>query len=748
MLQDIEHDLIIEAAEDEDPAAPLVLKMHASTRLPNGPFTRMRLTPVGEGSDWTYFVLSTRESRELLLALVNEYGHLPDGKVADVDWDHPKTWAAFVDQIEGIELYGPDDRRSPTLADLRFAPVDIVDCLLWPSPNDRVSTERANAIVETVSRHTADDPRIRVAAFDSRPESTLLRIVSTEALVAELLLNVNVERVRAPLRASITQESLSTASMPGNLSEPADTAIGIVDGVVNQANPLTGPYVAAMREFPAGHVFADADTHGTAVAGTAIWGDLDGLVSNGALSQPYPVISARVLDSAPGGDYVVTGLAHTTIESAIRWMVAEHHVRIVNLSITEQVPADSALRDELTATVDALARELDIVIVVSTGNRNRLEERHWLHDYPGYLTDPDARIAAPGDAALIVTVGSYAARDVPGGRYATSKVAIARRRQPSPFTRCGPTPGIGRAGTMKPEFVHHGGNWSWDSMTSTLDPREPGIAAVVAIPPRSGRIVGSSTGTSYAAAAVAHEVARIAERYPQAGANLLRALTALSARPIGNPLPSANTTQAIGYGEPDADRVLESEPQRVFLTYEGAIDTNRVLIHRVPIPAEYADGVRSRSFRVALAFDPPVRRARREYIAGTMTVELVRGVSAREIEEIYSRQPTQAAAAADEAVRRRPLPDAEHRPLQPGPTLTESNTLIRREFVNGTWDPDHRDYFLVVSHNQSRWTAAQRNNYPEQNYAVVIEIAEETASTLDLYAAIQAQLRGRVRVRG
>jgi hypothetical protein len=203
----------------------------------------------------------------------------------------------------------------------------------------------------------------------------------------------------------ITPGALISAAMPDELPEPATTVIGIVDGVINITNPLTGPHVLAAEQFPAGYAFSGADAHGTAVTGTAIWGDLDQLVTGGTLPVPHPVISARVLDLTPGNTYGVTGLARTTIEDAIRWLMSEHRVRIVNLSINFPVAATSALRDELTVTVDTVARELGVVIVVSAGNRDQLPNRHWLTDYPAYLMDIDAKIAAPGDAALAVTVG-------------------------------------------------------------------------------------------------------------------------------------------------------------------------------------------------------------------------------------------------------------------------------------------------------------------------------------------------------
>lgn len=731
------------AEGDED--ARVVLKIHASARLAPGPLSRLRLSTLGEGDDWTYFVLSTHESRSELAAVLSDYCQLPDGESKNVDWSHPKSWAKFVDQVEGIELFGPDDRADASLADLTFTPTALVDCLLWPASSAAIGSERVGEILRLVTDHSqGGHPAVHVEAVDTRPDRMMVRVAVDSELLGRLLESVEVERVRKPLEAAVTQSAMVAAVLPADLPGAASTLIGVVDGLLT-ASPLTEPFTADRREFPRGHVFSGPDEHGTAVASVAVWGSLDALVTGGAMPVPHPVVAARVLEPTNRGTNTVVGLAHVTIESAIRWMVAEHGVRIVNLSINHSTPATAPLRDELTVTIDELARELDLVVVVSAGNRLSDPPSHWLHGYPGYLSDAEAGIASPGDAALAVTVGSLAVRDVPGGRFASSRVAIAGVQEPSPFTRSGPVRG-GVGAMLKPEFVAHGGNWCWDQSGNAVDSRDPGVSAIVAQPPTLGRLVGARTGTSYAAPAVAHEVARVAERYPDAGANLLRALTALAAP--SRVAAAGPARYALGYGYPDASRVLESDTHRVFLTFQGEMPTNRVVVHRLPIPTAFAEGVRERSLRVALAFDPPVRRGRREYAAGGMTVELVRGLTLEEVAATYERQPTVAQVEADSSLVRLGLPRGSQRPdLEPGATAVAANTLIRREFIAGQWDPEHLDYFIVVTHNQSPWTNAQRAAYDVQSYALAVEVADEAGSAVDLYASMRALLRPRLRVR-
>lgn len=740
------------ADDDLEEDARAVLKFRSGGRITgNGLWKGLGLEALGENEEWTYFVLSTRESRLELQNLLSQYVQLPDGSEADVDWDNPKSWATFIDLIEDIELYGPEDRADPSLDDLVFDPLAQIDVLLWPSGTEATAASRIAEVREVVESHAeqAVGSQVRVLATDPRPDRTLLRIEADELLLEQLLDHFDIERIRAPLSAAVTQQQLTGFTTPDELPDPADTPIGVIDSVIVTTNPLVGPYVLDAETFPSGHTFTGTDNHGTAVAGCAIWGDLDVILA-GALPTPHPVVSARVMEpiTGPSGEprVQVVGLPAQTIEEAIEWLVDQHDIRVVCISVAYNEPAKTALRNELTLTLDELARKHDIVIVVPTGNRGTEPASGWQSGYPGYVFDSDAGVASPGDGAIVVTIGSIAKRDVASTRAGAARVNIAGKNEPSPFTRTGPVRGRSTTGMLKPEFTHHGGNWAYDSALDNLDSTNPGTSSIVTIPPRSGRVIGANNGTSYAAPKVAHEIARIAERYPEASANLLRALTALSARRPVNALGEKLHRDAAAYGEPDADRVLESTPQRVFLTHEGETTTSRITLHRLPIPAAFADGNSRKVFRVALAFDPPVRRQRREYIAGNMTVELVRGMSFERVQEIYSRQPTTSQAAEDPSLERLSLPERENRPiLEPGEDSVSFNTLVCREFIDGRWDPEHDEYVAVIRHNQSAWTEAQRRQYASQSYALAVEVADETRTDIDLYALMQARLAQRIR---
>ncbi|VVJ23870.1 Uncharacterised protein [Amycolatopsis camponoti] len=736
-------------ADVEELDTRIVLKLRGATRLKTGPFRGLGLTELGEGAGWTYAVLSTRESRNRLGEVLREYGGTDPA--TPIDWDHPQSWADLLDTIEDIALYGPDDRYDRELDTLTFDRRELLDVVMWPSPGPADAQTRVAAIENLVRAASRDDSAIRVVAIDPRPQTTVIRVSADRALLDRLLAEPWVERVRPPLRPEVTLADLVTATITVPLPTPDGEPIGIVDGLAVTANPLLHGAVTASKGFPAGHVYGGPDDHGTGVAGMAVWGDLEFLVRRTPPSRtPRPVVNARVLEFN-GRNNTVVGQPHVTIAEAIRWLVDEHGVRVVSISINRNEPADGLLPSELTTTLDELARELDVVIVVSTGNRHTdVPASGWLHGYPGYLVDTDAGIAEPADAALAVTVGSLARRDVPGGASTSSMIAIAPAAGPSPFTRSGPTRGKNATGTLKPEFVHHGGNWAHDHQLNQLSRRDPGISVITAIPPQGARFIGVDNGTSYAAPAVAHEVARIATRYPDASANLLRALLALSARvPEKSAVAGIDPLRTCGYGVPDAERILESGGANAILTIEATITTNSVVIHRVPVPYEFAEGASKRLFRVALAFDPPVRRSRREYIAGTMSVELVRGLDEAEVGRHYRLQPSVSQVNADPTVTRLDLPKGRLRPqLAPPPSRVASNTLIRRDFDHKAWDSDDEHYFLVVSHDLSPWTDRQKKQYPTQRYALAVHIADEDRANLDLHNLIRVQLRTRLRAGG
>lgn len=447
--------------------------------------------------------------------------------------------------------------------------------------------------------------------------------------------------------------------------------------------------------------------------------------------------------------FAVNALEHVAMEAAIRGLNEEYGVRIFNLSFTDEYAHSGPHVSPWTELLDVLIRELGIVCVVAAGNvlgrAGRADDehgRHYLGDYPDYCFDDAARVAEPSVAALALTVGSIARSAgpaTPSGGVRVADRAIAEVEELSPFSRTGP--GARAQGSVKPDLVHYGGNWVLND-TGRLQVDNPGVGVVTLTAAASGRLFAAASGTSFAAPRVARLAADIWTRYPGASSNLLRALCGLSTvEPAGpRPADAEQRMRAYGYGRPRAEHALESGGNRVVLYYEGEMDVDSVVVHEIPVPVPFATGRSSRRFRVALAYDPPVRRQRREYLAGRMKFDLLRNVPVDSIFEVYG---------AQEEDREPMITDRRRASLRPGTNWVGHTTLQVREWRRQALDPDDPDvYHLVVTHTRQPWAATLAEPYETQRYAVCVELFDEGRVDLDLHAMIEqlVEIRPEVRI--
>lgn len=79
-----------------------IIKLSGRTRLAP-PYQKWKLVQLGEGPDWSYFVLASSEARETLRQLFNDYAVSGDGGEG---WEHARAWSNFVRDLTGIEFYG------------------------------------------------------------------------------------------------------------------------------------------------------------------------------------------------------------------------------------------------------------------------------------------------------------------------------------------------------------------------------------------------------------------------------------------------------------------------------------------------------------------------------------------------------------------------------------------------------------------------------------------------------------------
>lgn len=748
------HARIFEAPDDEPDAetdaadlGEIVLKFSGRFRSDNGLFNKAGMTALANTDGTQFYALSTAQSRSIFRGYAQAY---IDG-LDDVE-ALTQRWRDLLDRIDGVELYDVSDRVAQGLSapEADADPIDI-DIALWPTSladrgAGREGRRRVGVVRDAITIATQDGSAGGAIAFDdAHPDRLLVRArVDTNAfnVVAH---HPYVERIRGPLQVAISQSDLRADALPADIVLPEGAPVGIIDDLVVTANPWLEGVVVEQRSFPDGFDYGQPTRHGTHVAGFAAWGRVSTLLDPEFDGQPHPLYVARIAQANENYDPQIVGNPSELVGEALDWFAA-NEVRIAVLAFNFPYADDGALTADLSATVDEKCREHDMVVVVSAGNRTEIGENHWHDDYPEYLSEESAKVAAPGTAALAVTVGSVAHETALDPDRWPQGLHIADSGSAAPFSRTGPVRGNNKSGRQKPEFAAHGGSWGWNTATSALIYDDANIAAVALIPPRNGRLFGAVWGTSYAAPQVAHEVARIQTRYPQAGANLLRALTALA----GDAPPKSCDGHPVTatYGVPDADTVLESSGEQVIFVYEGVMDTNSHTVLEVPIPSEFAAGKSHREFSVALAFDPPTRRSRRDYIAGRMQFEFTQKSTFDDLALAYAEQPTEAEVKADPKAVKYPKPKRVD--LRPAVSDLSSDTLICRRYErpSGGWDSDDEQYYLVVTHEFSPWTQSQKKSYTEQRFAVAVRIRDFDRPELDLYALAQARLEQRARARG
>jgi hypothetical protein len=733
----------------------LVFKIKASsTRLADDVLATRGLVPLGETAEYVYFVLARDDAADLQGAITRY------GQGADEEGARGPLYTLF-DRVEAIEPYGPEDRSGPGLEDLdRGVPAHIVDVSIWPSDTWAEAERRAGIVRDVLGIRQG-----RIIHESVGTRRTVLRVEVTQDGLNDLLAVSVVERIRTPPIPfidpsdwrDVTADDLTLRARPG-------TPVGILDDAPATGHPLlTGLIASTSLIGPAGYIWPAPGHHGTEVAGRVLLPYLARELRDGSTVTAIGAVHvARILEPVPDcpGETRFAGGAsglppHEAIQRAITELHDRHGVRVFNLSFGLREPFDAAHVSELTEVIDELARERDLVIVVPTGNApvfNRSEMssgHHAQRDYPNYLRDPCQRLSEPGPAALALTVGAVAHSDAAAprsGRPALELRAIAAVDHIAPFSRTGPGIGPSPGRINKPDLVADGGNWVHDSDTDQVIPEDPGVGVITTALDSGGRLFRAACGTSFAAPVVARCAAEVLTAYPQASANLIRALVATSAR---QPAGALSVTDPIercriyGYGQPDIRAATESDARRVTMIFDGEMAVDTVAIHPVPMPEEFARGRSiTRRISVALAFDPPVRRQRREYLAGNMQLDLYRAIEVEDLIDVVTRQ-----ARGDE---RPPISDRRRvSRLRPGVDSFRSATLEVR-----AWDArqldlnDGETYLLAVTHRTQTW--ARGTDYDGQKYAVTVTIEDQARADIDLYSLVTQRVdlpvRARVRI--
>lgn len=719
----------------------LVFKIKAGSRPDDSSFEGRGLQILGETVDYTYFVLACDHGASLERAIEQ---YVRTGELR-----------SFFNQIDDIEPYGASDRTGPGIAELisTTGRPHIVDIILWPAGAHNEAERRASLVQEIVRANAGE---ILLRSVSAR--RSYLRVSVSANGLGDLLNTSVVELVRTPPVPFLDfrdWRNLDIASI--SRVDTASEVVGILDDSPESAHPLLNGLVVSDESLaPASYAWQQRGTHGTEVVGRVLFPTL-----HEELRDALPITAVggvrvvRILEPDPARRneaprFAVYATPHELVEEAIRHLHSAHGVRIFNLSIGYSEPFNDLHLGPLTETIDDLVRELGIVVVLPTGNAaadmsaRTPSGHHVIDDKPDFFFAPEHRLAEPGPAALALTVGALALSGAPAeipGRVGWQAAASAD--EAAPFSRSGPGLGTNSRRANKPDVTHYGGNVVVNDVGNVV-PNDLG-ASLVSTSTRSGsgQIFAAVNGTSYSAPAVARVAADIAYAYPDASANLIRALVASgsSQTPPAAALSELHRRNRIyGLGRPDVRRATSSDAHRVTMTYDDSMPVDTVQLHPVPIPEAFRRGSRrDRIISVALAFDPPVRRQRREYLAGTMKFDVYRDIDPDELAEILQRQDPDDPSEM--------INDRRRLSLQPGVNTFTHSTLQLRSWVGrNSFVNDDETFLIAVTHKAQTWA---RNDpaYTSQSYALAATLEDRDLATADLHQTLRQQLRLPTRVR-
>lgn len=651
--------------------------------------------------------------------------------------------------IESMNHWGPTDRIGRKLGKIAIMAEQVytVDVELWYFDNKEACRQRCAELKQFI-KATGQE-----YLDDHLGSSLCLARVRVNGAVLTQLLNIDaVATVDLPPQPELPIAEVLRLSIDDfdPIPPPPDNAprICVIDSGLERGHPILGPAVGDTSAIPASLGSSlDYAGHGTMVGGLALYGDFtDGIKSRRFTPELY-LFSVRVTNDQ--GKFDDRMLIVNQMREAIEQMHTTYGCRVFNISLGDP---DTILRSQDKPTfwataLDELAREKDIIIVVSAGNyliEQSVDDPETLvRNYVQRLLEASARIIDPAMAANVLTVGSLAHSEASyqgTERYPRDPAyqPVARIDEPSPFTRCGP----GFENAIKPELCEYGGNSLWDGRMKRFA-KDPGLGVVSTNHlPVGGSLFRAEYGTSFAAPKVAHQAAKLLGRYPQASANLVRALLVASAeipKPVADLVGFASAAekervlQLCGYGKPNLAHALYSNERRVTLFAEDRIALDHFHIYTVPFPEDFKVIRGRRRISVTLAFDPPVRRTRRDYIGCRMSFKLFRNAPLDKIIEHYEKLQETPESSTPQRTDAPPEID-----LWPGIQVRHAGTVQK-----GSWTIkrkpacDEENLFLAVW-CENRWAL---DTEEMQRYALVVTLEHLDDVDINLYNLIQARIQ-------
>ncbi|HDH91446.1 MAG TPA: S8 family peptidase [Candidatus Aenigmarchaeota archaeon] len=673
-------------------------------------------------------------------------------------------------QFDAIESFQPIPKEEKIGEQLKENPLEdeeeaYLDIEVWRMEDDRLQ-KFLKGFEELLSSNKG-----RITDKFITENLCLLRVKINKSTFKEIIRLREICQIDRPPKPYITFQILSLPLEKFEVGEspPSNaTAIAILDSGILSNHPLlekaVGDEIAVpllssdkiKEEKP-----QDDVGHGTKVAGIALYGDVKRCIEEKRFNPEIWILSAKVMYKNDMGEaeYNPEELLEHQLERSVRYFVENYpNCKVVNISLGDKYKKMFGNKRQfpLATLIDELAKELDIIFVISAGNLNP-EENGYPNRYPNYLIEetPKVKIIDPASSAYAITVGAVSQEFGPSDRRPQEILfSPAKENYPSPFTCVG----LGYKGMIKPELVEEGGNIIY-SPSDPLKMEDIGGKLVVINPDwlKDGKLFTVAHGTSFSAPKVSHYLAKLFNFFPDRSPNLIKALLLASAEiPDERPQPLSDVTfndsdtkllnllKVYGYGKPNFERAISSETNDVLLIAENRIKPNSIHLYYFYLPREFIEQSGKREISVVLVYNPPVRRNRIDYLGVSMEFHLFKDSNIEEI--IYGYRTILKTGIHPELEDIVPgelkLKEID---LHPGVRTRKKGLhqkgikiYSKRPYIN------HKKPLILTVISQDRWV-----NNPEylQDYAIVVKIKH--TSRIDIYNQIKQKLEigERIRIR-
>ncbi|MED0672121.1 S8 family peptidase [Aneurinibacillus aneurinilyticus] len=296
--------------------------------------------------------------------------------------------------------------------------------------------------------------------------------------------------------------------------------VGMFDGGVTKGNPLLEGFVNVRDPITTSEHSDDLE-HGVAVAGSILYGNLQGYSSGSTLPlPPVTVESYRVLPLSDPKDYDL----YEVIDIIEEVVPKRNDIKVFNLSLGPYGPIEDDYISRFTYVIDSFSEKGERLFCVAVGNDGDMPD------------EDDRRIQAPSDTINGLGVGAYTF---------DHKNSIQR----APYSCIGE----GREGCkIKPDIVAFGGCENHPFHLVGLDGKNKFLAA----------------GTSFASPLVASKAAELIGRCNVADPLVARTLIVHSAVH-----PNKVHDKYLGYGAiPNSvEEILGCSPNKITVLYKNRI---------------------------------------------------------------------------------------------------------------------------------------------------------------------------------